>query len=64
MTQKFDADVKRLLNNILTNIYKDDEIFIRELISNSIDAGAQQIKIFSDGNENIVFTDDGIGMDD
>lgn len=39
---EYKADIKSLLNN-LKNLYRQNDIFVRELISNSIDAKAKNI---------------------
>ena len=37
-TREFQAEVKQLLNIVVNSLYTDREIFLRELISNSVDA--------------------------
>lgn len=66
-TYNFTTNINDLLN-IISKLYKTDDIFIREIISNSSDALSNQnnpeIKIIlNDDNNTITFTDNGIGMD-
>uniref|UniRef100_A0A0K0ERG8 HATPase_c domain-containing protein n=1 Tax=Strongyloides stercoralis TaxID=6248 RepID=A0A0K0ERG8_STRER len=81
---EFHAEVKNLLNIVAESLYSDQEVFIRELISNASDAiekrrckemveptdassvgeeNPLEIRIDADeGNNRIVITDTGIGM--
>jgi molecular chaperone HtpG len=60
-TMEFKADTKNLLKN-LKSLYKQEDIFVRELVSNSIDAGAKRV-FLTFYKDSLAFADDGCGMD-
>ncbi len=61
---EFKVNTEKLIDNVLSNIYKDELVYVRELVSNSIDAKASKINIKIFHEKNIVcFYDNGHGMD-
>ena len=53
---EFKAEVKKLLNIVSKSIYKDSEVFLRELLSNCSDALEKQRYAEISGSDNQPFT--------
>lgn len=57
----FDADVSRVMKLIINSIYRNKEIFLRELISNSADA-LNKVRVESLTNPSVLSTNEDLAI--